>query len=59
VQEEHGIGCCNLVPGACNADALHLVIAVTQACGVDHMQGHALDLNRLLHLVARGSGNPG
>ena len=59
VQEEHGIGRCNLVPGACNADALHLVIAVTQACGVDHMQGHALDLNRLLYFVARGSGNGG
>ncbi|ANY61086.1 hypothetical protein MA05_01965 [Comamonas aquatica] len=59
VQKQHGVGGGDLVPGAGNADALHLVLAVAQAGGVDHVQRHAVDLDGLLHLVARGAGDRG
>jgi len=43
-----------------DADALHLVaglVVAAQAGGVDHMQRHALDLDGLADLVARGAGD--
>ena len=59
VQQQHGVGAGDVRPGALDADALHLVIAFAQASGVQHVQGHAFDLNGLLHHVARGAGNRG
>ena len=57
VQHQHRIGGVDGFPGAGNADLLHLVGAVTQTGGVDHVQRHALDLYGLLHLVAGGARN--
>ena len=59
VQHQHRIGGVDGFPGAGNADLLHLVGAVTQTGGVDHVQRHALDLYGLLHLVAGGARNGG
>ncbi len=57
VQEQHRVGRGDLLPGALDADPLHLVVALAQARRVDHVQRHALDLDGLLHLVARGAGD--
>ena len=59
VQKQHGIGLANLVPSAGNANALNLVhIGVfAQTSRVHHMQRHALNLDGLLHHIARGAGN--
>ena len=59
MQEQHRVGPGNFVPGAGDADALHLVLAVAQAGGVDDVQGHTFDLDGLLHLVAGGACNGG
>ena len=57
VQEQHRIGVFNLAPGPGHANLFHLVhaIALAQARGVDHVQGHAFDLNGLLHHIAGGA----
>ena len=56
VQQQHGIGLADVLPGAGDADALGFVAAVAQACCVEHVQGHAFDLDGLLDDVARGAG---
>ncbi len=56
MQEQHGIGGGDFFPRAGNADALDLVAALAQAGRVDHMQGHAFDLDGLRDLVTRGAG---
>ena len=58
MQYQHRIGAADLGPAALNADALDLierVIGRTQARGIDHVHRHAVDLNRLRDLVARGA----
>ena len=57
VQEQHGVGAADLVPGAGDADLLDRVVAVAQAGGVDHVDGHALNLDGLADHVARGAGH--
>ena len=59
MQEQHSIGLANLVPRAGNSDTFDFVHigVIAQACGVHHMQRHALNLNRLLHHISRGAGN--
>ena len=64
VQEDHRIGLGNRRPAACDADALDFIdlrrLAIAaQAGGVDDVQWHALDLDRLADLVAGGAGDGG
>ncbi|MCY1365015.1 hypothetical protein D9M69_518440 [compost metagenome] len=61
MQEQHRVGLVDLAPGAFDADLFHFVHvrAVAQTRGVDHVQRHTLDLNRLLHHIARGAGHRG
>ncbi len=57
MQEHHHIRTGDGVPTALHADALHRVGAVAQACGIDDVQGHALDLDGLADLVSRRARN--
>mmetsp|Transcript_32493 Transcript_32493/g.76308 ORF Transcript_32493/g.76308 Transcript_32493/m.76308 type:complete len:400 (-) Transcript_32493:129-1328(-) len=58
VQEEHHVGVGDRVPAARHADALDLVgRVIAQAGGVGDVQRHALDLDGLADLVARGAGD--
>jgi hypothetical protein len=60
VQEEHRVGVADGLPAAADADALDLVaglVVAAQAGGVDHVQRHAFDLDRLADAVARGAGD--
>ena len=55
MQKQHGVGASDPLPGALDADLFHRVLAFAQACGVDHMQGHTLDLDGLAHHVPGGA----
>ena len=54
MQEQHGICRLNRIPCTGDANFLDLIVAVTQTGCVNHMHRHTLDLDGLLHLVARG-----
>ena len=56
VQEDDRVGALDLGPAARDADALDFVGAFAQAGGVDDVDRHALDLDRLADLVARRAG---
>ena len=55
MQEQHRVGGLDVAPGALDADALDLVLALAQAGGVEHVQRHAFDLDGLPHHVAGGA----
>ena len=58
MQKQQRICAFNFSPGALNADFFNLIkrfIGLPQACGIHHMQRHAVDLDQLRHLVARGT----
>ena len=60
MQEDHRVGLADGLPGALDADALHLVgglLVAAQPGGVDDVQRHALDLDRLAHAVACRAGD--
>ena len=59
MQKQHGVGIFNLGPSAFYADFLYLIVTVAQAGGVDDVQRHAVDLDGLLHFVARGTSDGG
>ena len=57
--KQHPIGLGNLLPGALDADTFHFVIGVAQACGINDMQRHAVDMDMLAQHVAGGAGDVG
>ncbi len=60
VQKDHRVRRLDFGPAARDADAFDLVAGLAELAqpgGIDHVQRHAVDLDRLGHLVARGAGN--
>ena len=57
VQQQNDVGLFDLRPGAFHADLFHLVGlgVVAQARRIEHMDGHAFNLNRLTQDVAGGA----
>ena len=54
-QQQHHIRLAYLPPGACYAHALDFVLGIAQARGVDNVERHAVDVDRLAHAVAGGA----
>ncbi len=57
--KQHAVGLLNFLPRAFNTDTLHFIVSVAQACGVDDMQRHAVDVDMLAQDVTGGAGNVG